>query len=159
MDKDLYTNTKYNFDRDSSKNIILDISITPDNTFTKTLYEKLIIDKESEIYLDTITTYNCNSSNGTNSDNMGFIIRINEFDIKSCSNEGIINRSIFIPNEQDETTPLNISKSHKGKKLNFISSINPCVISNISGKITNMVGDSAFTGNGRCILEFIIVSK
>ena len=86
MSKDLYSNTKYNFDRDV-KTIILDIPITDLNvhTFTKNLEESLTVDVHSDIYLDSITTYNCVSSSG-NSSNMGFILTINEFEVKSVQN-------------------------------------------------------------------------
>jgi hypothetical protein len=159
MSKDLYSNTKYNFDREDSKTIILDIPITDLNvhTFTKNLEENLTVDVHSDIYLDSITTYNCVSSSD-NSSNMGFILNIDEFEVKSVSNEGKLGRSIFIPNEQSGTQ--NVSKSHKGKKLNYICSINPTNINRISGKITNIDGGTAFhTGGGRLVAEFVIVSK
>lgn len=163
MEKELYTNTKYNFEREGSKTIILDVPMnTSDHSFTKILQEKLTVDVHSEIFLDSITTYDCKSSFGSSND-IGFILTIDQFDVKSTSNIGILGRSVFIPNEQNvdsnaESTAL--SKSHKGKKLNYVCSINPTNIDRISGKLTNIAGASAFaSNNGRFVAEFVIVSK
>ena len=94
---------------------------------------------------------------------MGFILSIDQFEIKSVSNSSSIGRSIFIPNDQNidgsTATDLAISKTHKGKKLNYICSINPSNITRISGKITNIDGGNIFAGAGRFIAEFVITGK
>ena len=132
------------------------------NTFDVTLPESLIVDKHSDVYLDSLTTYYCKTSKG-DGDNMGFILSIDQFEIKSVSNTSNIGRSIFIPNDQNidgtNTTHLAISKTHKGKKLNYICSINPTNINRISGKITNIDEENIFAGAGRFIAEFVIISK
>lgn len=163
MEKELYTNTNYNFEREGSKTIILDVPMTTsDHSFTKILQEKLTVDVHSEIFLDSITTYHCKSSFGS-TDNIGFILTIEQFDVKSTSNNGILGRSVFIPNEQNADSvseSIALSKSHKGKKLNYVCSINPTNIDRISGKLTNIAGGSAFASDdGRFVAEFVIVSK
>ena len=85
-----------------------------------------------------------------------------------------MSRSIIIPNEASATT----TTIHKGKKMNYICSINPTKLSNISGSISdNGVTDKFKThsnevtygnpfGNGdnetdpaRFIAEFVIVAR
>ena len=158
MEKELYSNTKYSFERDESKTIVVNVPMTTTvNTFDVALPESLIVDKHSEVYLDSLTTYYCETSKG-DGDNMGFILSIDQFEIKSVSNTSTIGRSIFIPNDQNipaGTSPfldLAVSKTHKGKKLNYICSINPTNINRISGKITNIDGENIFAGAGRFIV-------
>ena len=163
MENELYSNTKYSFERDESKTIIINVPMTTSsNTFDVSLPESLIVDKHADISLDSLTTYYCKTHKG-DSDNMGFILSIDQFEIKSVSNTSSIGRSIFIPNDQniDGSTSANlaISKTHKGKKLNYICSINPSNINRISGKITNINGETIFAGTGRFIAEFVITSK
>jgi len=133
-----------------------------DNTFSVILSENLTVDKHSEVYLDSLTTYNCKTSNASEQD-MGFVLSIDQFEIKSSSNQETgkadITRSLFIPNDQHDPTVLAVSKTHKGKKLNYICSINPTNIHRISGKITNIDNSTIFAGNGRFIAEFVIVGK
>ena len=159
MEKELYSNTKYSFERDERKTIVINVPIplTTVHTFDVPLTEQITIDKHSDVLLDSLTTYNCNTSNGSEN-NMGFILTINELDVKSVSNTSSIGRSVFIPNEQTSAST-DTSKTHKGKKLNYICSINPTKINRISGKITNVNGGSAFAASGRFVAEFVITSK
>lgn len=163
MNTDLYSNTKYYFDRDESKTIIISVPMTnSENNFSVNLSENITVDKHSEVYLDSLTTYNCKTSHNSE-DDMGFVLSIDQFEIKSSSNQETgkadISRSVFIPNEQNSTS-VNNSKSHKGKKLNYICSINPININRISGKLTNIAGGSIFdTTGGRFIAEFVIIGK
>lgn len=168
MNSDLYSNTKYSFDRDESKTIIISVPMTTgDNTFSVVLSENLTVDKHSDVYLDSLTTYNCKSSHNSEVD-MGFVLSIDQFEIRSSSNQETgkadITRSVFIPNDQNSPPPgegshVDTSKTHKGKKLNYICSINPTNIHRISGKITNIGNQTIFAGNGRFIAEFVIVGK
>ena len=170
MENELYSNTKYSFERDESKTIIINVPMTTSsNTFDVSLPESLIVDKHADISLDSLTTYYCKTHKG-DSDNMGFILSIDQFELKTVSNaptasNASFGRSIFIPNDQNinpgsgEET-LAISKTHKGKKLNYVCSINPTNINRIGGRITNISGETMFaTGGGRFIAEFVITSK
>ena len=92
--------------------------------------------------------------------NIGFILSIDEFEIRSVSNTSTIGRSLFIPNDQNHATITTVSKTHKGKKMNYVCSINPMKLQQITGKITNIAGGTAFASdNGRFIAEFVIISK
>lgn len=160
MEKELYSNTNYSFERNESKTIIINVPMTTSShTFDVTLSESIVIDKNSDVLLDSLTTYNCNTSDNSE-ENIGFIFTINEFQVRSVSNTSSIGRAVFIPNEQSgSSSDTDTSKTHKGKKLNYICSINPTTINRISGKITNISGNSAFAGNGRFVAEFVITSK
>ena len=170
----LYQNSNYNFERRERKTLIID-SInnqltSSSGTFTTQLTEPLIIDKLSDVYLESFTTFSC-SNNNTSSQNMCFLLDIEEFNINSNSafnasknSSGILNNTsgtysfnrIVIPNESDSGTG---TKIHKSKKLNYICSINPTRISSINGKVTNLDNGPIFAGGGRFILELVIIAR
>ena len=105
-----------------------------------------VIDKLSDIYLDSFMTHNSHICH--TGDKMAFSLQINEFNVNSnvASSEGgqnIFNR-IIIPNEHNNITDVHSCVVHKGKKLNYVCSINPCKLSNISGKITDLNGSSMY---------------
>jgi len=166
-----YENPRYIDNRIDKKTLIIDVNSSEiiANSFTLTLEEPITINKESEIYLDSFTTFNAVpnvSAPPTNfTDNMGFILDISEFNIQTISTKQEQNGKIIIPN--GETTAYQVT-IHKGKKLNYICSINPTKISSITGKITTLDGVNGVFGTGvvplaevfgRFIAEFIIVSK
>uniref|UniRef100_A0A6C0D0L4 Uncharacterized protein n=1 Tax=viral metagenome TaxID=1070528 RepID=A0A6C0D0L4_9ZZZZ len=130
------------------------------------LHEPIIIDNISELYLDNVTTYNCNISN--DNDNSAFILNIDQFNstTKVASNSSytytsaiggsssrlisngnnIIANNIIIPNENNDLGNYFSSVHHKSKKLNYLADI-PCGrIDQLSGNITNLHGDSIFHG-------------
>ncbi len=167
----LYQNTNYTFERKERKTLIVDsINNNLSNmNFTTELAEPLIIDKLSDVYLESFTTFN-NTSN-TTSENMCFLLDINQFNINSNSafnasesSSGVVystsgtysfNR-IVIPNERNSD---NVTNIHKSKKLNYICSINPIRISSINGKVTNLDNGAIFESDGRFILELIIIAR
>ena len=138
METSLYSNTVYSFEREGSKTIIINIPMTVnDNSFRVNLDELITIDEHSDIYLDSLTTYDCNTSNSS-PNNIGFILSIDEFEIRSVSNTSTIGRSLFIPNDQNNATTT-VSKTHKGKKMNYVCSINPMKIQQITRYIEKEV--------------------
>ena len=185
-----YENTKYNYNRIKRQTLVLDIDKTlngDDHDFSLLLDEPLIIDTKSEIYLDSFTTYSCKANTGTNGVDICFAVGINEFNIKTIggsaetpgttftipntdppqtnthpsypANPNLKNK-IIIPNEQDDDSPDNKMKIHKGKKLNYICQIDPCKLRKISGSITNLGGATAFSAaTSRVLIEFLIVSQ
>ena len=155
----MYQNPGYQFERRDQKTLILDVAddattepLGKAEEFSVDLFEPLIIDKLSNIYLDSFMTHNssvCGSGN-----TMAFSLQINEFNVNSnsassASNQNMYNK-IIIPNDHSSVTEVHSCVVHKGKKLNYVCSINPTTLSKISGKITNLVGNSIFghgTGN------------
>jgi len=169
----LYQNTNYTFERRERKTLIIDSinnDLASDNgTFTTKLTEPLIIDKLSDVYLESFTTFACQTN--ASSKNMCFLLDIDEFNINSNSafnasknSSGILNNTsgtyssnrIVIPNENVSGSGTNI---HKSKKLNYICSINPTRISSINGKVTNLDNGIIFSGNNRFILELVIIAR
>jgi len=149
----MYQNTTYDFERRDKKTLILDVAnngtLNPLSTteeFSVELFEPLIIDKLSDIYLDSFMTHDsmvCHTG-----DTMAFSLRINEFNVNSnsastASNQHIFN-TIIIPNDHTTIDDVNTCVVHKGKKLNYVCSINPSTLSKITGKVTDLGGLSMF---------------
>ena len=151
----MYQNTGYQFERRIKKTLVLDIV---DDTSTSTplagaiefsvdLFEPLIVDKLSDVYIDSVSTYNsllCDSNNRS-----AFSLNINEFNISSnvastTTGQYMYNK-IIIPNENNDVGNINSVVIHKGKKMNYVCSINPGKITKLSGKISGLDGTSMFT--------------
>lgn len=150
----MYQNSGYQFERRNKKTLVLDIvdtaSVAPLSTtaeFTVDLFEPLIIDKLSDVYIDSVSTYNsllCDTSNRT-----AFSLSINEFNVNSnvassSSGQQIFNK-ILIPNENNDINNVHSVVIHKGKKMNYVCSINPGKITKLSGKITDLGTGSMFS--------------
>ena len=89
-------------------------------------------------------------------------LKIDQFKVDSNSNGTALYNSIFIPNEYATTTDTNTSrKTHKGKKLNYICSINPCDITEITGSITGLDSSKMMFNNTNDIFidEFIFIAR
>tara|TARA_A100001015_G_C15040758_1_gene739513 strand:+ start:1585 stop:2418 length:834 start_codon:yes stop_codon:yes gene_type:complete len=152
-----YQNSGYVNNRNRKQILILDVDdsasgdthLGTGGEFNIPLFEPLIIDSLSEVYLDNFISFNSNISNITA--NSAFVLRINEFNINSnvasSSNNNTIFNSIVIPNEHSTVADNHGVVLHKAKKFNYICDINPGKISNISGKITNLAGEPMFHSN------------
>jgi len=149
----MYQNPGYQFERRQMKSLIVDVSggatkkyLSDPSEFSVNLFEPLIIDKLSDIYLDNFTTYNsmlCDDNNRSM-----FSLQINEFNVNSNvastgTGQNIFNR-ILIPNEHNDVDDVHSAVIHKGKKMNYVCSINPGKLTTISGKITDLSGKSMF---------------
>ena len=156
-----YQNSNYSFERNERKTLILDVTISNGTTFDITLHEPLIIDKLSDIYLDSFVTHAAIvNTNGTTHNHMGFVLDIDQFNIQNNSNQSFLFNKIYIPNE--DSTGTNKTFIHKGKKLNYVCSINPSRLNNITGIIHNPTTSLAtmFHGtHGRFVAEFVIVAR
>ena len=80
------------------------------------------------------------------SDTMAFCLKINEFNVNSnvassTSNQQVYN-NIIIPNEHNTTNDVLSCVIHKGKKLNYVCTIEPGKITKLTGKITDLAGNS-----------------
>ena len=203
----LYQNTNYSFERREKRSLILDVIITAETggkgvsppTFNLVLPEPLIIDKLSDIYLDSFSTIRFKENGETSTCNMGFILKIDQFNVQSVVATNLsetpsgkptnftnrINGGIFIPNEATGSSNELNTTIHKGKKMNYICSINPTELNKITGSISDMgvksatlggdprfgtVTDPVFYGNpfdagdntgtpARFIAEFVIVAR
>lgn len=179
----LYQNTGYQYSR--RKQIVLTLSFNSSFEAGKDeadkadgnqlkhgkrveLTEPIVIDADSEIYLDNFTTKNIGDANiNTNSHKHGFVMKIDEFDIKSYSNNPILQDAIVIPNLATNASAQTV---HKGKKMNYISSINPKTISELNITLTDMTPQPSSPGgiiknredsgsSSDISFEFVIISK
>ena len=162
-----YENTNYSFERSERKTLILDYKIGATITnISLPLYEPLIIDKLSDVYLDSFTTHDALVN--TNIEKAAFVIDIDEFNINSNSNHynnsggtTVTNtfNKLVIPNEDTNGSTKTIV--HKAKKMNYICTMNPTKLSTLTIKITdlNSTPDTMFSGSGRIIMEFVIIAR
>jgi len=145
---ELYQNTGYRNDRKKIHNIVIkdDANHADDGiSYNLQLQEPLRIDKLSDVYLDSFTTYNI----GTSHDNktpqkQHFVIDIDQFNIKTASHTARLHNKLIIPNEDGDGDKT--FKVHKGRKMNYVGTVNPCVLTHLSGKITDGNGGRIFQG-------------
>jgi len=116
------------------------VDSTDQKTFSIQLQEKLVIDRLSDVYLSSITTQNTKLN--TSSDTANFILKINEFNVHTSTNQSELVSKILIPNNAKTWSEV---VTHKSKKLNYVCSVNPSTITSLSGSIT--------TNSGETILE------
>ena len=160
----MYQNSGYNNTRNRKRTLILDVddqgdpNLGKDGTFKINLFEPLIIDKHSEVYLDNFTSYNSNLASYL--DLTAFCLKINEFNmnsnVASSRSGGTIFNSLVIPNEHRNPENYQTSVVHKGKKFNYVCDINPGTISSLSGKITDLAGNPAFHSTNSDIFTYTI---
>ena len=148
-----FENSGYKNTRNKKRTLILDVE---DNTalgtgsdFNIKLYEPLIVDKQSEVYLDNVSTFNSNIAQTP--DTGAFLLKINEFNmnsnVASTTDGGTIFNSLTIPNEHKMVSNNHTSVIQKGKKFNYVCDINPKTIYSLSGKITDLGGTPMFHGS------------
>ena len=161
-----YQNSNYSFERENRKTLIIDIVIGQNLTFSTTLLEPFIIDKLSDIYLESFSTFAArdNDDNNGSSNRIGFLLGIDQFNIQNNSNNEKIFNKLFIPNEDSSADGTDETHVHKSKKLNYICSINPTKLYEISGTITDcntstLASAFADSSRSRFIAEFVIVSR
>ena len=176
----LYNNNLPVQERKKRRTVLLDIDsdlFTATGNWEAPLYEPLIININSDVYLDTLITYSGNLSNTANGVNAGFLLGINELNIDSLAGteEGATagkikrpntNNKILIPNNSgsDGSAPFGggdgKSIIHKSNKMNYICQINPIKITKFTGTFTNLEGSTAFAGDtSRLIMELVIVER
>jgi hypothetical protein len=154
-DFDIYQNSGYTNKRNRKRTLILDVADSnADNhlgggtEFKIDLFEPLVIDKHSEVYLDNFLSFNSNI--GQTPATSAFLLKINEFNmnsnVASSADNGTIFNSLVIPNEHKSVTNNHSAVVHKGKKFNYICDINPQKIHSISGKVTDLSGAPIFHG-------------
>jgi len=175
-----YQNPGYQLERRNKKTFILkfvaeenNLVVTNNTTINKTLQEPLIIDRLSDIYLESFLTFhdnpqdgsattpglNLNNTGGNILDRSAFVLKINEFNNQGNSNEGNTFNKIVIPHEIPNQEDA-FRKAHKSRKLNYICSMNPTTLSNLTGTITALDGTTGlFRTDDMFLAEFVIVAR
>ena len=124
------------------------------------LHEPLRIDRLSDILLENVTTFNAASAPANTATCSAYLIKINEFNHQGNSTETNSFNKLIIPNEHTATG--SGRKIHKGKKLNFVTTINPTILTKITGTVTDLDGGvgTMFNNVGDLLLiEFVIVAR
>ncbi len=159
-----FQNPGYQFERREKKNLLIDHKIgTTITDITLPLFEPLKIDKLSDVYIESFTTFDAEVNTAT--DKIAFVVDIKEFNINTSTNlystgTTVTNtfNKIVIPNEETGAAS-NKTKVHKGRKLNYVCTLNPTTIANLTIKITDLGGATMFGGDGRILFELIIVAR
>tara|TARA_Y100000590_G_scaffold440998_1_gene567095 strand:- start:41 stop:565 length:525 start_codon:yes stop_codon:yes gene_type:complete len=148
------------FERVKYKSFVVHWTAPSDKkTINETLHEPLKIDKLSDIYLDSFMTWHSTTipTNGVN--DSAFVLKINEFDMDNNSTDNISFNKLLIPNAISTAAVANTRYIHKGKKLNYICSVNPSTITKITGEVTGLTSGVMFAVGDRFIAEFIVVAR
>jgi len=155
---EIYQNSGYVNNRNRKRTLILDVDDSaPSDThlgaggdFNIQLFEPLIIDKHSEIYLDNFLTFNSNTASTISQ--AAFCLKINEFNmnsnVASSSNNNTVFNSLVIPNDHETVDNNHGAVVHKAKKFNYVCDINPQRIHSLSGRITDLSGSPMFHSGG-----------
>ena len=160
----LFQNHGYQQERTKRKSFVIDILTKRDVIeYNVRLQEPLRIDSISDILIDSIVTYNMNDRDSI--DRMCFLMDIDQFDIHlntnlingSSTNNGMFNK-LLVPNE---CTTSSSWASHKSKKMNYVCTLNPCTISSLNIRITDLQipGVAMWSIDGRIIMELIVSEK
>ena len=154
-----YQNPGYQLERRERKSFIIKCSGTElgSGIINAKLREPLVIDRLSDIYLENFTTFHFASI--TNLPKLSaFVLKIDQFNHQGNSTDQFTFNSLIIPN--DHIGNLTGRKIHKGKKLNYVASVNPSTLSKISGTITGLdVNTTMFESGDMLLAEFIIVAR
>jgi len=163
-----YQNPGYQLERRNKKTFILRVDSDGTINFNKPLHEPLIIDRLSDIYLESFLTWHAatDANGGLNlddddnlSDRSAFVLKINEFNNQGNSSEGNTFNKIVIPHVI-EAGKTDYRKIHKSRKLNYICSMNPTTISSLSGTITGLDGTTnLFVSGDMFLAEFVVVAR
>ena len=166
QDMKFYENTNYVDNTLKYKSVIMDYSSTGNFISWEVIFkEPLIIHKICDIYLDNITTVNALDKNfGGEGDFSYLLLGIDEFNVNNSIATGpasngssLSSNKIMIPNDMSVTTG-KITQTHKSKKLNYVSTIQPTTLHKLTGTITGLGGDPIWfvnTATNRLIAEFI----
>ena len=165
-----YQNPGYQIERRERKTFIIKLegstvvsgSTLETGEFDVKLMEPLIIDRLSDIYLENFTTFHnaAQTNPGVEDERMAFVLKIDQFNHQGNSTNSKLFNSIMIPNEISVSSTGAVRKVHKGKKLNYICSINPKNIYQLSGSITDLDGASTMFGaRDMVIMEFVIIAR
>ena len=162
-----YLNSGYTDKRTKRHTLIIDHTIGTDITFSVSLQRPLIIDSLSDVYLDSFTTFKTkkNLTNFTTPSppqhsfqpsSFLYLLKIDQFNIRTNTNDPVLRDKIIIPNEStDDAKTFN----HMSRKMNYICSINPTKLYEITGSIMNLESLSIGNANAGFIGEFVIVSR
>ena len=151
-----FQNPGYQHERIKNQTITIHINsdalANPSNVFQ--LIEPLVIDRLSDVYLDSFISNNIFAADTTTT----FVLGVTEFNIQSVSNQSKYHNKLIIPNTV-ETAGTSNTVAHRATKYNFIGTLNPTTLSSLEISLTRANGTSAIVGSGKVWITFIIVAR
>lgn len=154
-DFNVFQNSGYISDRDEKQliNINLDSSVTSKKY---DLQEPIIIDRLSDIYLDSFISNNITQSDSSHNI---LILGVKEFNIKAVSSDPKYNNKIIIPNTNSSAASVNTTIAHRATKFNFVANINPIKLTSLEISLTDNATTPAAWGSGDFWVTFMIVPR
>lgn len=146
-----FLSTNYKFERRKRRILTIDISSNlPDfgdgrkavdnisnsywGKFRVNLAEEFVVDKLSDVFIESIIINN--PAQATSTSNLYFIMDIEEFNIKTISNNNFMMDKFVMPNEN--TASSGTSKMMKYHlKSNYVATVNPTKLNSLTFNITN----------------------
>ena len=144
-------------DGSNTKKVIQNISNTYWGRFRVSLQDDLIIDKVSDVFIESIIINNPAQATPTSS--LYIVVDIEEFNIKTLSNNAGMMDKFVLPNENTESIGSSkIMKYHL--KSNYVATVNPTKLSALTFNITNEDGDAVnneFTTSGKSLSASFVI--
>ena len=132
--------------------------------FVFNLVEPIIIDKMSDVFLDSFSMLNCSSSNGNASGaSFGAVLKFDDINQNNFSNNTTIHDGELIVLDKEIATNGSATfVTAKNKKFNYMGVIQPGKYKTINGKLTNIDNkywNNAAPGNLVFSIELVISNK
>tara|TARA_B100001094_G_C18192546_1_gene808285 strand:+ start:2770 stop:3261 length:492 start_codon:yes stop_codon:yes gene_type:complete len=162
METNFFENTQYK-NKFTRKSLLLEIGLLTSTTnYTVTLPEELKIDNFSEVFVDTVVTNNVSPNTALN--NLGMLLKIDGINTRTIGGDTTgtnnnYNGKFFIPNEASSTP--NAMKIHKGRKQNYMGTIEPGRYRDFNITLSNLNNASIWVADSssKFIIELIIIEK
>jgi len=160
----LYENPGYRDTRTRKHNVSLYID-GADKTASTTLQlqETLRIDSLSDVYLDSFVTNMAPMSagiGGTHTHTEVFLLEVDEFNVKCASNVARYQNKTIIPNTNANAAATKYTIAHRATKFNYMGTINPCVLSSLTVKLTNNADPPVVLPKETAVwINFVIVAQ
>ena len=153
-----YENSGYRDTRTRKHNVSLYID-GADKTASTTLQlqETLRIDSLSDVYLDSFVTFNAGACVAGKE---VFLLEVDEFNVKCASNIARYQNKTIIPNTNANGADVKYTIAHRATKFNYMGTINPCVLSSLTVKLTdNADPPIALNDDISVWINFVIVEQ
>ena len=126
--------------------------------FVFNLVEPMIIDKMSDVYLDSFSILNCSSSTGNASGiSFGAVLKFNDINQNNFSNNTTIHDGELIVLDQEiASNGSGTFVTAKNKKFNYMGVMQPGKYKTINGKLTNIGNKPWTTTDNKLNLVFSI---
>lgn len=127
--------------------------------FVFNLVEPIIIDKMSDVFLDSFSMANCSSSSASGA-TFGAVLKFDDINQNNFSNNTAINNAELIVLDDDiASSGSGTFVTAKNKKFNYMGVIQPGKYKTINGKLTDINNGQWKTPNLVFSIELVISNK